>query len=257
MKSFCLSLVVMFCFQLNAQNKEIIVSGHVTGSKYKKVIPNALIRLICTDSSISKTYTDSAGSYSFKKSINRNTVAILEIHPPEKKLPGLCPYSFKNKVFYFPEKLKLLLSVDSAQNTITQNVELAEGDVDYEPPQTIFFKTNSLDFLPQQENYSTIDTTMDCVMDFMLTYKKIFLTVVGYSDKNENNKQQLSEQRAKLIYDLLIKKGVETKRICYIGKGDHPSTRYQEFDYEGRIQSNSKIELDISKTACITKPKGY
>jgi hypothetical protein len=253
MKSFCLSLVLALCFQLNAQNKEITISGHVTGSKYKKAISYAMIRLICTDSSILKTYTDSLGNYSLKKIIHGNTVAILEIHTPEKKLFGLCPCSFKTNVFYFPEKLKLLLSMDSVQSSIIQNVELAEGDVDYEPPHTIFFKTNSLDFSPQQESYSTIDTTIDCVLDFMFVYKKTFLTIVGYTDKNEINKQQLSEQRAKLIYDLLIKKGLETKRICYVGKGDQLSTRYQEFDYEGRIQSNSKIEFQVSKTACNQK----
>jgi outer membrane protein OmpA-like peptidoglycan-associated protein len=102
---------------------------------------------------------------------------------------------------------------------------LAEGDVDYELPHTIY-----------------------------LTYKKTFLTVVGYADKNENNKLQLSALRAKLIYDLLLKKGLEAKRICYAGKGDQLLIRNQEFDYEGRIQSNSKIELQISKTACNQTP---
>jgi hypothetical protein len=255
MKSFYSSLLLILCFQLHAQNKEITISGHVTGSKYKKTIPNAMIRLICTDSSILKTNTDISGNYSLKKTIHRNTVAILEIHAPEKKLVGFCPYSFKNKAFYFSEKIKLLLSIDSTQNGIIQNVELAEGDVDYELPHTVYFKTNSLDFSPQQENYSTIDTTMDCVLDFMVTYEKNFLTVVGYADKQETNKQQLSEHRAKLIYDLLIKKGIATKRICFVGKGDQLSTRYQEFDYEGRIQSNCKVEFQVSKTACMAKSK--
>jgi hypothetical protein len=249
MKPFCLSLLLTLCFQLNAQNKEITISGQVLGSKYKKTIPYAPVRLICSDSSILQTYTDSAGNYSLKKSIHKSTVAILEVYPPEKKLYGLCPFSFKNALLYFPEKIKLFLSIDSLHNDLIKNIDLTEGNIDYDLPHVVYFKTNSLDFSVEQENYYATDTAMDCVVDYMRTHPKYFLTVMGYADKNEKNKQELSEQRAKLIYELLIKEGLENKRICYVGNGDKVPAKQEEYGSERMvIQTNSKIEIQISLT---------
>jgi OOP family OmpA-OmpF porin len=95
---------------------------------------------------------------------------------------------------------------------------------------------------------------MDCVADFMLTHPAMFLTVAGYPDKNENNKKLLSEQRAKLVYDLLIKKGIDAKRMCYTGNGFDVPLLYQEFESNAKERkSKSRIEIQISETGCTSK----
>jgi outer membrane protein OmpA-like peptidoglycan-associated protein len=219
---------VIACFicslsiHLNAQNHKVAVNGTLTGSKNRKPLPNAKLQLVCSDSTILHTYSDSSGNYLFTKTLNKNIEAVIVVSPNSQVPYGLCPYSFKNKTITFPQRIKLTLYPDSA--TITKNITVTEGYVHYNFPKHFYFKKNSIEFSLALKDYYTADTALDCVIDFMQANPHTNIYVAGYSDSKEKNKQQLSEQRAQVIYDLLIKKGIDANRLSYQGFGDSNTT---------------------------------
>ena len=241
-------MICVLHFQLNAQNREIIISGNLTGNKYKKPISNALVKLVCSDTTTLQTYSDSLGKYSFKKTINKKTEAVIAIYPTALKPYGNCPFSYKNHVMTFTEKVKLTIYPDTLNNPIIKDIFVSEGDIDYNFPGFVYFKKNGDEFSSNEKEYFYADTTLDCIVDLLQTYPKYNLTISGYSNKNEKNKQQLSEQRAKKVYDLLVKKGIELKRLSYKGCGATATSIEPDEPEKTIVNNNSKVQFQISRS---------
>ena len=61
------------------------------------------------------------------------------------------------------------------------------------------------------------------IVEYMKKYPDAKVTVTAYADKGTGNSklnQMYSERRAKITHDMLVKKGVASKRIITIAKGD-------------------------------------
>jgi len=69
----------------------------------------------------------------------------------------------------------------------------------------------------KQESYPIIDE----LVDLMYTWPKLRFDIHGHTDNvgTQEYNQNLSERRAKAVYDLLIAKGVSDKRLRYRGFG--------------------------------------
>jgi len=69
----------------------------------------------------------------------------------------------------------------------------------------------------KQESYPIIDE----LVDLMYTWPKLRFDIHGHTDNvgTQEYNQNLSEKRAKAVYDLLIEKGVSDKRLRYRGFG--------------------------------------
>jgi outer membrane protein OmpA-like peptidoglycan-associated protein len=71
--------------------------------------------------------------------------------------------------------------------------------------------------------------------------------IEGYASKDEARPQALSEARAKAVYDLLVREGVEAKRLVIVG---HGATRPvdPEDTAEGRAR-NRRVTFHIAETS--------
>lgn len=105
----------------------------------------------------------------------------------------------------------------------------------------IFFETN--EFSLKAESKSELVK----LIDFMIKNPKVSIEISGYTDDvgNEKLNQTLSENRAKTVYDYLVKHGIETSRLSYIGYGkNQPVT--SNANENGRKQ-NRRTEFKITQ----------
>ncbi len=133
---------------------------------------------------------------------------------------------------------------------LTQNFDASKPysiDIPMEKPQpganivlqNIFFKTNSFELLPS--SFAELHRMVSFINDNPNTV----FEVGGHTDNtgNQTYNQQLSEKRAKAVYDYLISKNIPTERICYKGYGPNVPVETNE-TVEGRA-ANRRTELKI------------
>ncbi|MGV8879106.1 MAG: OmpA family protein [Sphingobacteriaceae bacterium] len=105
----------------------------------------------------------------------------------------------------------------------------------------IFFETN--EFSLKAESKSALMK----LIDFMTKNPKISIEISGYTDDvgNEKLNQTLSENRAKSVYDYVVKNGIESSRLSFIGYGKNQpiTTNANEL---GR-QQNRRTEFKITQ----------
>jgi outer membrane protein OmpA-like peptidoglycan-associated protein len=223
-----------------AQNKEFTIAGKVDSYPNHWVIKNAKLRLVFSDSTVVKVDVDSTGCYSYKKKINRNTGCVIECYVPLADPIGVCPYSFKNSLQFDHERISFTMYLDSTSAIIRKDFPLSEMNVDYILTRSIYFQKNSLSYLNELIEYCSGDTAIDCAIDFLQVHPKYNLTIYGYCDKKEKNKEQLSTNRAKIIYDKFIKRGLDPNLISYKGF-PKSATRLVEYDNV----CDSRVELQF------------
>ena len=121
-------------------------------------------------------------------------------------------------------------------------------DVKLSPAQTggkvvlknVFFDTNLFNL--KDESFPELDK----LVSFMKTNPTISVEVSGHTDStgDKNKNQILSENRAKSVYDYMIGKGVELKRLTYKGYGDTKPVAANDTE-EGRAM-NRRTEFLIT-----------
>jgi outer membrane protein OmpA-like peptidoglycan-associated protein len=103
------------------------------------------------------------------------------------------------------------------------------------------FKEGSADPLP------TAYKDLDKLVDFMNSNPSIQIEIQGHVNApNSQSKgaQKLSEKRAKFVYDYLVSKGVDAKRMTFVGYGntvmlfDNPKNEAEE-------RANRRVEIKI------------
>lgn len=94
------------------------------------------------------------------------------------------------------------------------NKELIVGQV--YPINNINFKFNTADLLP--ESFQSLDELIHLLMN----KSSLKIQINGYADNIGNNiyNLQLSNKRAKAVYDYLISKGIQANRLIYEGYGE-------------------------------------
>ena len=105
----------------------------------------------------------------------------------------------------------------------------------------IFFETNKYELLPISM------AELNLLLDFLNSNDNIYIEIQGHTDSIGENKinEKLSNNRAKEVYNFLIKHGIVAKRITYKGYGSTKPRADNESE-EGR-QQNRRTEFLITK----------
>ncbi|MCB0444409.1 MAG: OmpA family protein [Gelidibacter sp.] len=116
----------------------------------------------------------------------------------------------------FPPKPKEEVKVKTASETLKGDLKAGDNIL----LDNILFKTGYSYLLPESVK------TLEEISKVLLTRKDIYFTIQGHVCCTQNSrdaidrktkKRNLSVARAKYIYDYLAKKGVDTKRMKYVG----------------------------------------
>lgn len=105
----------------------------------------------------------------------------------------------------------------------------------------VFFDTGSHELLPRSK------VELQKLIDFLEMNKTLFIEIEGHTDNvgNEEMNQNLSESRAKEVYDYLVNKGIEINRMIFRGYGYLQPISSNE-SAEGRAL-NRRTEFRITK----------
>jgi outer membrane protein OmpA-like peptidoglycan-associated protein len=85
------------------------------------------------------------------------------------------------------------------------------------------------------------------LVDFMRANPKIQIEIQGHVNAPNNESraaQKLSEKRAKFVYDYLVEKGVDPKRMTYVGYGNAEMI-YANPKNEEEEKANRRVEIKI------------
>ena len=107
--------------------------------------------------------------------------------------------------------------------------------------QAIFFNRNKSEILPA--SYQELNK----LADYLLINANTFIQISGHTDNtgNEAENKKLSEARAKAVAEYLIIKGIDKKRIKYIGYGSVKPIANNDIE-EGK-QKNRRVEFIINE----------
>jgi len=131
-------------------------------------------------------------------------------------------YVYDSGVFIKMESLKSTGQGESAVRLLSESLKNEPGvKIDKENNQVSIFANIQFEFdsdIVKIEN----DTEIDKLTDLLAAYFTLHLQILGYADPQgtEEYNLQLSERRAKAVYDLLIKNGIESTRLSYKGMGE-------------------------------------
>lgn len=222
-KSSLSMFICLLAINVSGQNEQFTVKGNVN---YKNSKGPIRVILSCVDRNNATTYTDSLGNYSLSRNIYRNLQQLginngrlecaLRFELPDYKQCGHCPYIQREQTTVSDKSRRISIPLDSLVSEVIINVTITEEMIDEHLPSSIFFNKNSTFFT----NYFSSDTLLDCVADYLLNCKGCFMEIAAYADDDEDDKNQLSEQRAEKIYNLLVKRGVNPELIKYKGYAD-------------------------------------
>lgn len=234
-----LFLFFLNCLVLDAQNNYKL-SGKVIDCKTQKGIVNASMKLYSSKGEIISTTSDSFGIYHFYDTILKSNLAyVISANAPPSHLDsitpfGKCPYSycvsFPKTYLKNSEKSKFKTDDSLIYKTYTFDFCFSEYyKCDWRLP-TIYFKKNSTDFGAENLDYSSYetepDTAIDCIVDFIASNPNFVIEINGHADKKEKNPKQLSELRAKKVYDYCIKNGIDMDRIFINAQGANMPKEY-------------------------------
>jgi outer membrane protein OmpA-like peptidoglycan-associated protein len=105
----------------------------------------------------------------------------------------------------------------------------------------IFFDTNKFELLPESI------TELDLLVDLLKSNANVSIEIQGHTDNVGDVKfnQKLSENRAKAVYDYLLKNGIDAKRLTFKGFGE-TKPKADNSTEDGKKQ-NRRTEFIVTK----------
>lgn len=90
--------------------------------------------------------------------------------------------------------------------------------------------------------------TLDSIYDYLSNNTKIVINIIGYTDNigNRNLNLALSEYRARVAKGYLVKKGIDSSRITFTGKGPDPLVVSNNTE-ENQIKSRKAVVIFSNK----------
>lgn len=238
----------LFSGVLYGQEKKFTISGVVTDCKTKEAISGVIIKVIGKDKSSVETKSDSEGRYSFenfKSGTDYILTTIIENSTGRGKpiKCGVCPYAEYSGKGYFDPSEKFKFIPDSTN--IEHDICLSSQMCDMRILPDFYFKKNSTDFsYINWVGMSGQDTILDCIAQMLVAQNTWVFEISAHSSNDEDDKLQLSKDRAKKIYKLLIERGIEPGRLKSRGYSDkHPiefTNDYGEVIQKSQDETNEK-----------------
>ncbi|MDD5569603.1 MAG: OmpA family protein [Bacteroidales bacterium] len=148
-------------------------------------------------------------------------------------------YSKEYKIYYYLDNISVekLNSKNSCKKFVLSKKILKVGQTI--KLENIFFETDKSVLL--KESYKELNE----LLKIMNQNPKMKIEISGHTDNtgSETHNKELSEARAKAVYDFLISKGIKEERITYKGYGYSKPIAKNSTD-EGR-QKNRRVEFKI------------
>jgi outer membrane protein OmpA-like peptidoglycan-associated protein len=155
--------------------------------------------------------------------------------------------TYKPPKFWGYHKVRSALNVPGRKDTILAYGEYNSSNLDMTKPDDAFRRPVQFDFdsaVVKPESYYIIDE----IVDAMLSHPNLQIEIQGHTDnigKIDYN-QDLSERRAKAVMDLIIKGGIEPKRLRYRGFGMSVPIAPNDTE-EGRALNRRTMFLILAK----------
>ena len=138
----------------------------------------------------------------------------------------------------FPPKPEVITKTKTASETLAGDIKIG----DYILLDNILFKTSYSYLLPESVK------TLEEIAKVLLKRKDIYFTIQGHvcctqnsrdANDRKTKKRNLSVARAKYIYDYLAKKGVDPKRMKYVGMR-------RKFPLGGEAKYDRRVEILVT-----------
>ncbi|MCW3083869.1 MAG: hypothetical protein JWP12_1235 [Bacteroidetes bacterium] len=240
------------------------ITGNVYDCKMKNPVKDVKIKMIGSDGSSAETTSDSLGNYSLKSYFKTGITYIIKAVPVDSTgrskgiKYGNCPSAYYENPGYLNSSDHKKFTYSDTLKNRTYNVCLAPMIIDYIFPDFHFKKNSSEISTVTWGNDETSDTTsVDCFVGLLMANEHWTLEISGHASADESNKKELSEARAKKIFDLLVSKGIDPKRLFYKSYSDkYP---YEFRDYYGKIikQDQAAINIKSRRASIILLSKDF
>ncbi len=119
-------------------------------------------------------------------------------------------------------------------------------EIKEEDKEVLKFAMKSVQFNTAQATLKSVSLpVLDEVAGIMNKYPDYSLSISGHTDSvgDEASNQLLSERRAKTCYDYLVSKGVDPKRMSYVGYGE--TQPIADNKYKDGRETNRRVEFNI------------
>lgn len=218
MKFFCCILISLLSYCTFAQSNTAILQGVVTVDGSNEPVENAWLHLHLSGGYILEQKTDSTGKYKFSFGFTATSSCTISI--------GSDKYT-KSKT----AKTGFLASKETVIVDLTETREYKKDFVltkviycgPYAP--TILFNTNSItscnDSIAKIDSiqYLSFDNSIQSLYEQLKENSNIIIEIQAHASLIEKNPAQLSLFRAELIKEILIAKGLNSRRIEVKGWG--------------------------------------
>ncbi len=183
----------------------------------------------------SKTFRDSVATDStgyFSKAVPINTVVGIDVYAPG--------YFFETRMMKVTSKLKTAPTLTFEMPPATAGEIASIKD--------LFFVGNKAILLPKSE------PILPKVLRFMQINNKMKIEIAGHINlpygkgsffiRPSKQQQELSENRAKLVYDYLIENGISADRISWKGYGNS-QMKFPYATKEAEMKQNRRVEIHV------------
>lgn len=119
-------------------------------------------------------------------------------------------------------------------------------EIKKEDQEMLIYATQAVEFETGKDIIRTSSYgILDKIVDILERYPSYSLRIGGHTDSvgSSESNQKLSEKRAKSCYQYMVKKGIDSKRVTYIGYGEKQPIADNKFK-DGR-QKNRRVEFDL------------
>lgn len=178
-------------------------------------------------------------NYNQSKNLNKNRKAIIFFKSILEGKPKPNPNKSENGSFDSPGNQEILNQFLASEKSIFDKFKNAKkGD--------IIIINNILFQLNSEKLASGSEQIMLDLLEYLENNPKLKIDIHGNICCNRNtNDVKLSYRRAKFVFDYLIKNGISTARLGYIGYGSaRPIYKIPEKSYQEEL-ANRRVEIEI------------
>ncbi len=247
--SFLFLAVTFLISVASAQTGKFSISGTIIDCMMKYPVKDVSIKLTGSDGSSVEVKSDSLGNYFFINCFKKNTEYTLQM-PDVTKLGrskeikyGTCPYPYYEDPGHSADYTRYKFTCSDTLKKRTYDFCAPHIFVDYFFP-TFFFKKNSSE--PGTAEMGVIahsDTCLDCLVGLLIANKSWRMEVAGFAAADEANKNVLEAARAKKLFDLLVSKGIDPKRLTCKSYSDKQPYIFK--DENGKIIKKDQATINI------------
>ncbi len=194
-----------------------------------------------------ESFADSIGSVADNYTLSFKRAFDVGIYLLANNLPSITGnlYQGEQHKMYFPlyknRRVDIYFILKSANDSLDDQKPSINAK-----PSVIEFDLENIGFIPDMPyvNANSVGY-LEPLAKQLKAYNAKHIDIIGHTNAGGKFYEELSEKRAKLIYDFLVEKGMDSTHLSYRGVGNSkPLVRFPETDEEKK--KNMRVEIIIS-----------